>query len=86
MDVVFNWRTLDSSENTQQPLVLQNSTVRCIGTNVSILMFRPIIISKVVVVYVEAVCAISSYPANELINGNKSAKLLTFKSEVLNNI
>lgn len=84
MGVVFNWRTLDGSKKAQQTLVLQNSTVRCIGTNVSILMFRPIIISKVVVV--EAVCAISSYPENELINGNKSAKLLTFKSEVLNNI
>ena len=80
MGVVFNWRTLNSSEGTQQPLVLQNSTVGHIGTNVSILMFRPIIISKVVVV--EAVCAISSYPENELVIGNMSTKLLTFRSEV----
>ena len=83
MGVVFNWRTLNSSEGTQQPLVLQNSTVG-IGTNVSILMFRPIIISKVVVV--EAICAISSYPENELVNGNMSTKTLTFRSKVLNNI
>ena len=79
MGVMFNWRALNISANTQ-PLVLQNSTVGIVDTNVSILMFRPIIISKVVVV--EAVCAISSYPENELVIGNKSAKLLTFRSEV----
>ena len=79
MGVVFNWRALNISANTQ-PLVLQNSTVGIVDTNVSILMFRPIIISKVVVV--EAVCAISSYPENELVIGNMSTKLLTFRSEV----
>ena len=78
MDVKFNWTALNSSDNTQQPLILRNATVG-IDTNVSIFMFRPIILSKVVVV--EAVCVIS-YPENELVIGNKSTKLFTFKSEV----
>ena len=78
MGVKFNWTAFNSSDNTQQPLILRNATVG-IDTNVSILMFRPIILSKVVVV--EAVCAIS-YPENELVIGNKSTKLFTFRSEV----
>lgn len=77
MGVMFNWSALNISKNTQ-PLVLQNSTVG-IDTNVSILMFRPIILGKAVVV--EAICAIS-YPENELVIGNKSTKLFTFRSEL----
>lgn len=77
MGVMFNWRALNISKNTQ-PLVLQNSTVG--DTNVSILMFRPIIISKDALV--EGLCAIS-YPGNKKVIGIESrTKALNFKSEI----